>query len=410
MKLKKKQKACWHQIWIRKRGGSLNFNFVLSPSPATDKNQVRLFRACCAAHLRKMMPNTQFLSVQSFCSTKCFHFPVLQHDSTFLSVKHASPSCFAHRLWHCQSCAFILEGDICGYFHFWAKTLGDVPKIQWWIVLWKLLHVLIIYLRLVCKKKGIGWERKAYTHTHKEREREGERERELKLEIKNIILQGLERERGREGEKEREREREREREGGRETERERERQRLRERQRQRERDREWDWECKGETDWKWERVRSSSFMSVQWLLFAAQARVLLTKLSGNKRWRLHTCLSPWRWRRWGRHRWRCGFPLPSPWWCSCSPPTEPPRSTFPCRHRLWWSWSCFQFWGWPQHLGPAKVAQGLQNAYCCITHTHKHTCVYCSALRIHSDDYGFCWVREHVVYLGGHDGNKLQER
>ena len=31
-------------------------------------------------------------------------------------------------------------------------------------------------------------------------------------------------------------------------------------------------------------------------------------------------------------------------------------------------------------------------------------CLYCSALRIHSDDYGFCWVREHVVYLGGHDG------
>ena len=27
-------------------------------------------------------------------------------------------------------------------------------------------------------------------------------------------------------------------------------------------------------------------------------------------------------------------------------------------------------------------------------------------LRIHSDDYGFCWVltREHVVYLGGPDG------
>ena len=37
-------------------------------------------------------------------------------------------------------------------------------------------------------------------------------------------------------------------------------------------------------------------------------------------------------------------------------------------------------------------------------------CSYCSALRIHSDEYGFSWVREHVVYLGGHDGSKLLER
>ena len=36
--------------------------------------------------------------------------------------------------------------------------------------------------------------------------------------------------------------------------------------------------------------------------------------------------------------------------------------------------------------------------------------LYCSALHIHSDDYGFSWVREHVVYLCDHDENKLLER
>ena len=40
-----------------------------------------------------------------------FHFPILQHNSTFLCVWHVCP-CFAHHLWHTK---------VVPYHHFWAK-------------------------------------------------------------------------------------------------------------------------------------------------------------------------------------------------------------------------------------------------------------------------------------------------
>ena len=124
----RKQNVRWHQIQMRENGSSLNFNFILLPNPAVDKNWV-------CQHCLLIMPRTMFRSIHTlykrhiywtfplFCVRRDFRFTIFVWSLYRLWTPSVS-LCAPIPRWCCRLRIFHITDSKYVMFHIgWRKSL-----------------------------------------------------------------------------------------------------------------------------------------------------------------------------------------------------------------------------------------------------------------------------------------------
>ena len=119
---KQKQNTYRHRIRMREKGGSLNFNFILLPSPMVNKNWVYQHIIYCTVYLRKndAVYDWNFLWTSFICSLLNCEYCCSQVTPSFLLLAISS------------ICSLILGYALEAYL---THTLQSLEIIFWLVIL-----------------------------------------------------------------------------------------------------------------------------------------------------------------------------------------------------------------------------------------------------------------------------------